>query len=322
MFVNHTNRLSASAPKGATAEAAVAAVKAPIMAPAVEAGILPWSLSAPISRSVVTAAAGGTIDIFGGLSSGGQSAPGIYALDTTTGRLTHTGDLAVPLHDAAGATLGNRFLLFGGGSPNTIAAVESISLPQATAAQIVGQMPRRRSDGEAISLGNAVYVVGGYTGSAMSPADAAVLVTADGTSFSTVARLPMPVRYPAVAALNGLIYVFGGIGAAGRPVSEIQIVNPQKGTARLAGKMPIPLEGASAAVVGGRIYLAGGATTEAAAANAGDSASGGVAASASHLVTVGTVWSYDDHSSRLEAAGRLPIPVANGAAAEIGRAHV
>lgn len=287
-------------------------------APAVEAGILPWSLAAPLSREVVLSGGGGDVLIFGGLTSGGRSARGIYSLDTTNGRLTLVGNLATPLHDASGVRFGNRYLIFGGGSPNTVDSVESV---EGTAngqrqqrGRFFGRLPRPRSDSAAVVIGNAVYVLGGYSGTKLSKADSAVLVSADGSQFTRLAELPVPVRYPAVAAAGGLIYLFGGLGAGGAPVSAVQVINPKKGSAHLVGKLPLPLEGASAAVAGGRIYLAGGATSESAAAAAGYAA----ARSGSHLVTVATVWSFDRNSNSFAAAGRLPMPVANGAAAVVG----
>ncbi len=332
MFINHADQYihPVKKPQGvrrASTAAALtpaaglpAALSAKGPAPAVEAGLLPWRLTAPISRSVALARANGTIDIFGGLTRSGRSAPGIYSLDTSTGRLTHIGNLAVPLHDAAGAALGNRYFLFGGGSPNTVATVEAVGLSAARTGKVVGRLPRRRSDGWAVTIGDAIYVVGGYSGSSLSPKDGSVLVTADGARFSHVVDLPIPVRYPAVAAVGGLIYVFGGIGIGGDPISDIQVVNPQKSSARLAGKMPIPLEGAAAAVVGNRIYIAGGATTEAVAARAGDKSAAKVAAaSSSHFVTVGTIWSFNPSGGHLKVAGRLPIPIANSAVAVVNK---
>jgi hypothetical protein len=57
-----------------------------------------------------------------------------------------------------------------------------------------------------------------------------VLATTNGHTFMAVARLPVPVRYPAVAALGGQIFVFGGQAAtgahAGTPTDVIQAVAP------------------------------------------------------------------------------------------------
>ena len=45
-----------------------------------------------------------------------------------------------------------------------------------------------------------------------------MLATTDGTHFTTVAELKVPVRYPAVVADVGLLYSFGGeTASAGSP---------------------------------------------------------------------------------------------------------
>ena len=79
-------------------------------------------------------------------------------------------------------------------------------------------------------------------------------------TFRTVTDLSVPVRYPAVAALGGLIYVFGGESADGLPVSAVQVVNPGDGTDKVIGQLPLPLSGAAAGVLDGVIYIAGGVT--------------------------------------------------------------
>src|SRR5579864_2815492 len=66
-----------------------------------------YRLSAPISREVVLAD-GSSLVILGGLDRAQQSAAGVYRLDTAAGGLTHLGNLASSVHDAAGAVLGGR----------------------------------------------------------------------------------------------------------------------------------------------------------------------------------------------------------------------
>ena len=61
-------------------------------------------------------------------------------------------------------------------------------------------------------MGGRAYVLGGYDGK--KPIDS-VLATQNGSSFTQVARLPVPARYLAVAALGGRIYAFGGLTASG-----------------------------------------------------------------------------------------------------------
>ena len=121
----------------------------------------------------------------------------------------------------------------------------------------MGSLPRPRADADAVTLGGTAYVVGGYDGPALDPA---VLATSNGPTFSTVTDLSVPVRYPAVAALGGLIYVFGGESANGLPVTAVQVVNPGNGTDRVIGQLPLPLSGAAAGELDGVIYIAGGVT--------------------------------------------------------------
>ncbi len=243
---------------------------------AAESGLLPWTLAAPISRSVVLPGPGAQLVILGGLTTSNVSTQGIYTLDTTSGRLVHVANLTAGLHDASGAVIDGRDVTFGGGSPATVATVQGVPAPGSTLAGTVatatatGSLPQPRSDSTAVTVGETTYVVGGYDGSNPDPA---VLATTDGRTFSTVASLPVPVRYPAVAASGGLVYVFGGdaiTGAgAGEPVNTIQVVNPSRHTASTIGRLPVPLDGAVAVTIGTQIYLAGGESTVAQAVTAG-----------------------------------------------------
>ena len=227
---------------------------------AAESGLLPWHLAAPISREVVLPGSGTQLLILGGLN-GNTSASGVFTLDTATGALAHAGTLAAGLHDSAGTLLGGRYLLFGGGSPATVATVQAFT-PGATGAAgaVIGQLPQPRSDDAAVTIGSTAYVVGGYDGTAGDPE---VLSTTDGTSFKNVAALPVPVRYPAVAAVGNRIYVFGGqaTNAAAAPVDAIQMVDVAAHRASVVGHLPFPVAGASAVSAGGHIYVAGGTSS-------------------------------------------------------------
>ena len=94
-----------------------------------------------------------------------------------------------------------------------------------------------------------------------------MLATTDGRTFTKVAALPVPVRYPAVAALGGKVFVFGGQTItgphAGAPVEVIQAVDPSRRTAAVIGHLPEPLAGAAAATVGGELFVAGGESSAA-----------------------------------------------------------
>ena len=288
---------------------------------AVESGLLPWRLRAPLSREVALAGPGGRLVLLGGLTAARTSASDVVALDTRDGRARRIGSLAGPLHDAAGAALGTRELIFGGGTAASVATVQRFTPPasgRATAA-VTGRLPTVRSDATAVTIGPTAYVVGGYTGTGP---DAAVLATSDGQHLRTVAALRVPVRYPAVAAAGGKIYVFGGEAVtgpqAGKPVDTIQVIDPVRRTASLAGRLPEPLQGAAAVTIGGQVYVAGGtsSTRQPRVPGAGSTQFGSVPAGPTD--TVSTIWAFDPGTGRMLTAGHLQVPVSNAGAAVIG----
>jgi hypothetical protein len=296
---------------------------APRGLPAVMSGLLPWHLGAPLSREVVVPGGGGRLLVLGGLTAGGVSADGIYAVRTHTGAARHVGTLGAPLHDAAGASAGGHALVFGGGSSATVASVEAF--PRAAA----GSLPAPRSDSVAVSVGPTAYILGGYDGTRPQPD---VIATRDGRSFTKVARLAVPVRYPAAAALGGQIYVFGGQAItgpqAGKPVDTIQVIDPARHTVSVIGHLPEPLAGAAAVTVGSELLLAGGESPVAQPQHPGAgttqlspsevSAGTGAEASSSPTSTVPTIWAFDPATRRLLPAGVLQVPVSHAGVAVTG----
>ncbi|MHB1639759.1 MAG: Kelch repeat-containing protein [Candidatus Dormibacteria bacterium] len=252
----------------------------------------------PISRELVLPGPGAAqLTILGGLTAGGSSASGVYTLNTTGGGLSRTGSLVGPLHDASGAIVGGHATVFGGGTVSSTATVQALQ-PGLGAAAAVGNLPQARSDSAATSIGQTAYVVGGYDGSNF---DATVLATSNGTSFQQVATLPVPVRYPGVAAVNGLIYVFGGQTANGLAASQIQVIDPKTHTARVVGNMPEPDTGSVAVTLGGTIYVAGGNTS-----------------AATGTAPVSVIWAFNPVTDALLVAGQLRVPVAHAGAAVLG----
>jgi outer membrane protein assembly factor BamB len=305
--------------------------------PAAEAGLMPWHLAAPISREVAVAGPPGRLVVLGGLTTGGGSASGVYTVGTATGAVRQVGALSAALHDAAAAVIGQHAVLFGGGSPATVAAVQSFTLrglrgrSGAATAIAAGSMPVPRSDAVAVTIGPTTYVVGGYDG---ARPDAAVLATTDGRTFTKVAALAVPVRYPAVAALGGKVLVFGGQAItgphAGAPVAVIQAVDPARHTAAVIGRLPEPLAGAAAVTVGGELFVAGGESSAAQPRTpgvgmtqlgpGGKSAGVGAEAASSPTATVSTIWAFDPAARRLLPAGHLQVPVSHAAVTVAGGA--
>lgn len=270
----------------------------PSTLPAAESGVLPWALRTPVSREVVLPGPGGAqLTVVGGLRPGGASTGEVLTVNTATGAVARSGSLLAPLHDASGAVLRGRATVFGGGTSASSAGVQG--LPSSGTAAAIGTLPRARSDSASVSLGTTSYLLGGYDGSHMDPQ---VLATTDGTAFTVVAQLPVPVRYPAVAALGGSIYVFGGQTADGEPTSAVQRVDPKTRSARVVGRLPEPVTGASAAALEGVLYICGGET----------SAVGGTTPNPG-------IWAYDPATGSALAAGRLRVPVSHAGIAVLGQ---
>ena len=268
---------------------------------AVETGLYPWQLQAPISREVLVPEVGrqGLI-VAGGLVANGSSAAGSFRLDTGTGKLAAAGSLATATHDAAATVVNGRVLVFGGGTSAPAATTQDITASGSS--NILGSLPRPRADADAVTIGATAYIVGGYDGPSLDPA---VLATSNGATFRTVTDLSVPVRYPAVAAFGGLIYVFGGESAAGLPVRAVQVVNPGSGTGKVIGQLPLPLSGAAAGVLDGVIYIVGGVT------------------GAARPQAVDDVFAFDVARASFLRAGSLPIAVANaGTAVSKGRLFI
>jgi hypothetical protein len=233
----------------------------------------------------------------GGLEASGASASAVYTLDTSSGNSASAGALIGALHDAAGTLLQGRPTVFGGGIVASSATVQSLP-PRLGTASTVGSLPQPRSDLAATVIGSTAYIVGGYSGTSF---DSAVLATTNGTAFQQVATLAVPVRYPAVASLNGRIYVFGGQAADGQPAAQIQMIDPAQHSAKVVGSMPEPDTGAVAVALGGTVYVAGGST----------SVGTGTAA-------IPTIWAFDPNRGALLAAGSLRSPVAHAGVAVLG----
>ncbi|MHB8457267.1 MAG: hypothetical protein ACYDBS_06205 [Acidimicrobiales bacterium] len=284
--------------------------------PAIEAGLEPWLLNSPLNRPVTLPAANGrSLIVAGGIYGSGSSTQGVYEVNPLTGQASQIGNLQAPLHDAAAAVIGGRGYVFGGGVSQPLAGAQQLAglspsgqgantpLPVATS---LASLPQARADGAAVSIGSTAYIVGGYNGVS---GDSSVLATSNGRSYHSVANLPVPVRYPAVAASGGRIYVFGGDATSGPrsglPVSTVQMINPATGRASVVGSLPRPLAGAAAATLGGTIYVAGGETA---------TATGG----SSSLRDVSSIYAWAQSDNRPLFAGRLFTPVSHAGVAVLG----
>lgn len=210
-----------------------------------------------VSRTVVVAM-GSRLVVLGGLAAGDTTTARVWSVQPTTRTAHQVGSLRQAVHDASGALLAGRAVVFGGGASTTMSVVQAWD---GSAATTIGAMPQPRSDSAATTIGATAYVVGGFSGKGMARD---VLATTDGRSFRVVARLPIGVRYPAVAAVGGAVYVVGGELAttegtlSGGQTDAVQRVDPSTGQARVIGHLGSGLGHATAFALGGRLFVAGG----------------------------------------------------------------
>jgi hypothetical protein len=254
----------------------------------------PWTLERAVSRPVVLPN-GRDFVVLGGLSAGDVSTAAIAQVDPDTGASRTAGYLGVAVHDSAGAVIGNRYFVFGGGSFNTVSLVQASSGGSATG---VARLPEARSDLSAATLNGTTYIVGGFDGSAMTPA---ILATTDGVSFRGVAQLAIPVRYAAVAGVGTTLWVVGGVtsitegGTA--ETDAVQKVNLLSGKVTITSRLPEPMGHATALILDGQMFVLGGRS--------------GTTPSA-------TIYRLDPASGTLEAAGQLPGPVSDAGSVVVG----
>ena len=251
----------------------------------------PWHLPAPISREVVLSD-GASLLVSGGLRGDGVSSAAVVRIDPVTGASSHVANLASATHDAGGAVLSGHDVVFGGGSATSVPTVQAFT--PGTPGMVIGYLPQPRSDLVSATLGGVAYIAGGYDGQTMART---VLATTDGRTFSPVANLPVPVRYPAIAAAGHVLWLFGG-ERGGAPVDVIQRVDVASRRAVVAGHLPGALGEATAVVLDGRIYIAGGLT-----------ASG-------HATS--RVLAFNPATLQAHPAATLPAPVADAGGAVLG----
>lgn len=227
--------------------------------------------------------------IAGGLTTGDRTVGSVYRIDPVTGTSTPLPPLPAAVHDCAGALVGGRALVLGGGNTTESAAVQAVG----AAPSNIGSLPTARADLATATDGAATYVVGGYDG---KRAFADVLRTTDGTHFTTVGQLPVAVRYPAVVAVDGTLWVFGGdLGTTDTDV--IQSLDLRTGAATVAGHLAAPVGHASAFVLNGSIWVVGGRAGGAPSAN---------------------IRRFDPRTRTISLTGTLPVPVRDSAVAVVG----
>lgn len=241
----------------------------------------------PAARErTASATSGASLIVSGGLSAAQSSTSTVWSVQSD-GSVRTLPPLPSPIHDAAATALGSSVLVFGGGeTEGSTRVVRARPGPPA----LVGQLPQALSDLDAVTIGDRAFVVGGWNGSVPNPAvyDA----TVDG-QVAAAGHLPLGLRYPAAAAVNGKVVVAGGEGPGGSSTTTVFSWDPGTGQTTRPPRLPTPVSHAAGAALGGRFFLVGGVR--------GDQPSD-------------LILSWAPGESRFEVAGHLPRGLADVAA--------
>jgi len=268
--------------------------------PAPRVGTASWSLPDARAREAA-AAVGGSILVAGGVGPARSTVGDTFTIDPATGATQRTGTLPVPVHDSAGAAVGDHMAVLGGGNTKPMATVQSVP-HQGAPTLMPAKLPTPRADLSATTIGDTVYAAGGYDG------NVAVLdvttIAANGT-VASAGKLAEGARYAAVAPLGTTLYAIGG-ELGGKALDAVQALDTTTGAAKVIGRLPQPRGHAVAFVLGGRLFIAGGRTIA-----AGEQ--GGAAAT-----FTGEVDQVDPSTGALTPVGTLPTAVSDLAVAVVG----
>jgi Kelch motif protein len=270
-------------------------------APPVSGGVLhivaaTWTLPVPLSREVLLTDGHELVGL-GGLNAAKVSSPGVFAIDPTSGAAKPFATLNPAVHDAAGALLGGKFVVFGGGTGATppITNIVQAVPGGGGAAQNVGSLPQPRADlAAAVVDGTAYVVAGSQEAQSFFPS---VLASTDGATWRTAGTISTPVRYPAVTAVNGAVYIIGGVTSSGADTTAVQRYDPKTGTTTVISQLPAATSHASAVALGTSIYVLGGFVNN---------------------TVSNQVLRVDLGTGAVSEAGTLPAPLSDAAVTTIG----
>jgi hypothetical protein len=162
------------------------------------------------------------------------------------------GRLPAPTHDAAATLRGGHAVLYGG---ETVSVPTVVRVDPATGAtRTLHPLDEPLSDLGAATAAGETYLVGGYTGSRYATA---ILRVGSVDRTTTVARLPVGLRYAGVAQLGGKIYIAGGVTPQGDS-RNVYVFDPGSARVRKVATLPAPEAHAALAALGGSLYLVGG----------------------------------------------------------------
>ena len=255
-----------------------------------------FSLPSAVQDPAIAPLASGRFVLLGGLDGAGSSTAAIVLADLAAP--LRTTSLPGPQHDAQAATLAGRTYAFGGGYLSELDHIVSYD-PRSNAVTAAGTLPRPASDVAVTESGGSAYIVGGFDGSNWLDW---ILAWRPGSAPRIVARLPVGLRYAAVAAAGRDLLIIGGSTPSGAS-NAIFRFDPTSGAVNEIGRLRSPVTHAGAAAVHDTVYLVGGR---------GESID----------TPTAQVWAINPETGRLRLAGRLPQPLSDAGVTAVGDAII
>ncbi|MGH2891300.1 MAG: Kelch repeat-containing protein [Solirubrobacteraceae bacterium] len=253
-----------------------------------------YSLPAALRDPAFAVIGGGRFVMLGGLNAADESSAGIEVADSR--RVLSTGSLPGPQHDAQAAALGQRVYVFGGGYTTELDHILSWDPATGDVAR-AGTLAAPQSDVAVARAGETAYVVGGFDGTDYLHT---IVAWREGAAPRVVARLPVGLRYAAVAVARGGLLVIGGSTPVGASDAIYRFDLATHAVSRI-GILPHGTTHGDAATLGGTVYLIGGR---------GDSLDSQTA----------EIYAIDPVTGKVRRAGRLPQAISDAAAVTIGDA--
>lgn len=139
----------------------------------------PFQLPRGSARAVLVTD-GDHLLLLGGFNGAKQTIAEILRIDPKTASASTAGSLNAAVHDAAGALVAGRPMVFGGGNITETAGVQAVGADGRVST--VGKLPIPRSDLATATIGDRTFIVGGYTGSTVR---ATTIATNDGVNFQS-----------------------------------------------------------------------------------------------------------------------------------------
>ena len=158
----------------------------------------------------------------------------------------------------------------------------------------VGKFVEPIAESAVVQQSNSAYIIGGWTGHKYATA---ILYFTAPDQVSLVARLPVGLRAPAAALLNGKIYIAGGRSKSGT-TRTIYVFDPTTHTIKRIGELPQALDDATLVASGSQLYLLGGKTAK--------------------DEELSSVVRIDPATGRATTVGKMPRPLAGATAVPFG----